>query len=50
MMVWMTQMKLEGGGFLKDGVRKDWEVRKENLASCKEVVQIPTVKHIKSEG
>ena len=50
MMVWMTQMKLEGGGFLKDGVRKDWEVRKENLASCKEVVQIPTVKYIEFDS
>ena len=42
--------KLGGGGFLKDGGRKYGEVREESLASCMEVVQIPTVKCIESEG
>ena len=44
------QRKVEGEVLLKDGGCKDWEVRKENLASCKEVVHIPTVKYIEFDG
>ena len=49
-MVGLRQRKVEGEGLLKDGGHKDWEVRKENLASCIELVHFPTVKYIKSEG
>ena len=50
MMVGMSQMKLEGGGFLKDLGRKDGKVRTDNLAPCMKVVQIPTMKYVESEG
>ena len=50
MMVGTCQRKVEGEGLLKDGGHKDGEVRKENLASCIEFVQIPSEKYIKSEG
>ena len=43
MMVWMCQKQGEGEGLLKVGGRKDYEARKEKLASCAEVVLIPTL-------
>ena len=43
MMVWLCQKQGEGECLLKVGGRKDYEARKEKLASCAEVVLIPTL-------
>ena len=45
MIVGMCQRKVEGEGLLKVGGHKDGEI----LASCTQVVQIPTLKYINSE-
>ena len=50
MMVGTCQRKVGGEDLLKEGGHKDGEARKENLASCIQVVQIPAVKYIKCEG